>query len=63
MTVSITKDAKTSDGIFKVHKIRERGTDTYYYEIPHVRARQGFPVRRPDRPKHHRRRIRRADRQ
>jgi len=30
----ITKDAKTSEGIFKVHKIRERGTDTYYYEIP-----------------------------
>jgi hypothetical protein len=30
----ITKDAKTSEGIFKVHKIRERGADTYYYEIP-----------------------------
>jgi hypothetical protein len=30
----ITKEAKTSDGIFKVHKIRERGADTYYYEIP-----------------------------
>jgi hypothetical protein len=30
----ITKDAKTSEGIFKVHKMRERGTDTYYYEIP-----------------------------
>ncbi len=30
----ITKDAKTSEGIFKVHKIRERGNDTYYYEIP-----------------------------
>jgi hypothetical protein len=30
----ITKEAKTSEGIFKVHKIRERGADTYYYEIP-----------------------------
>src|ERR1041385_7737727 len=30
----ITKDAKTSEGIFKVHKVRERGSDTYYYEIP-----------------------------
>jgi len=30
----ITKDAKTSEGIFKVHKVRERGTDVYYYEIP-----------------------------
>ena len=30
----ITKDAKTSAGIFKVHKVRERGADTYYYEIP-----------------------------
>jgi len=30
----ITKDAKTSEGIFKVHKVRERGVDTYYYEIP-----------------------------
>src|SRR6185369_12651211 len=28
----ITKEAKTSEGIFKVHKIRERGADTYYYE-------------------------------
>ena len=30
----ITKDAKTSEGIFKVHKVRERGTEVYYYEIP-----------------------------
>ena len=30
----ITKEAKTSEGIFKVHKIKERGADTYYYEIP-----------------------------
>jgi len=30
----ITKEAKTSEGVFKVHKIRERGADAYYYEIP-----------------------------
>src|SRR5690242_10635035 len=30
----ITKDAKTSEGIFKVHKVKDRGTDRYYYEIP-----------------------------
>jgi Met-zincin/Domain of unknown function (DUF5117)/Domain of unknown function (DUF5118) len=30
----ITKDAKTSVGVFKVHVVRERGTDHYYYEIP-----------------------------
>jgi hypothetical protein len=30
----ITKDAKTSAGVFKVHLVRDRGTDRYYYEIP-----------------------------
>ncbi len=30
----ITKDAKTSEGVFKVHLVRDRGTDHYYYEIP-----------------------------
>ena len=30
----ITKDAKTSAGVFKVHVVRDRGTDHYYYEIP-----------------------------
>jgi hypothetical protein len=30
----ITKDAKTSVGVFKVHFVRDRGTDRYYYEIP-----------------------------
>jgi hypothetical protein len=30
----ITKDAKTSAGVFKVHLVRDRGTDHYYYEIP-----------------------------
>ena len=30
----ITKDAKTSVGVFKVHVVRDRGTDHYYYEIP-----------------------------
>ncbi|MGH9647224.1 MAG: DUF5117 domain-containing protein, partial [Bryobacteraceae bacterium] len=30
----ITKEAKTSAGVFKVHFIRDRGTDHYYYEIP-----------------------------
>ncbi len=30
----ITKDAKTSVGVFKVHIVRERGADRYYYEIP-----------------------------
>ena len=30
----ITKDAKTSAGVFKVHVVRDRGTDRYYYEIP-----------------------------
>src|ERR1700722_2088604 len=30
----ITKDAKTSEGVFKVHLVRDRGTDRYYYEIP-----------------------------
>jgi Met-zincin/Domain of unknown function (DUF5117)/Domain of unknown function (DUF5118) len=30
----ITKDAKTTVGVFKVHIVRERGADRYYYEIP-----------------------------
>src|ERR1700724_2318745 len=30
----ITKDAKTSAGVFKVHLVRDRGADRYYYEIP-----------------------------
>ena len=30
----ITKDAKTSSGVFKVHLVHDRGTDRYYYEIP-----------------------------
>ncbi len=30
----ITRDAKTSNGVFKVHVVRERGADHYYYEIP-----------------------------
>jgi len=30
----ITKDAKTTAGVFKVHLVRDRGTDRYYYEIP-----------------------------
>ena len=30
----ITKDAKTSAGVFKVPVVRDRGTDRYYYEIP-----------------------------
>src|ERR1041385_4723909 len=38
----ITKDAKTSEGIFKVHKIRERGADTYYYEIPPAELGKDF---------------------
>ena len=38
----ITKDAKTSEGIFKVHKIRERGADTYYYEIPTAELGKDF---------------------
>ncbi|MCU1340085.1 MAG: hypothetical protein JWO19_5666 [Bryobacterales bacterium] len=30
----ITKDAKSSSGVFKVHLVHDRGTDRYYYEIP-----------------------------
>ena len=45
----ITKDAKTSEGVFKVHNIRERGTDTYYYEIPPSELGKDFLFVAPDR--------------
>jgi len=38
----ITKDAKTSNGVFKVHVVRDRGTDHYYYEIPPAELGKDF---------------------
>ena len=38
----ITKDAKTSTGVFKVHVVRDRGTDHYYYEIPPAELGKDF---------------------
>ena len=38
----ITKDAKTSAGIFKVHTLRDRGVDRYYYEIPSSQMGKDF---------------------
>ena len=38
----ITKDAKTSAGVFKVHLVRDRGTDHYYYEIPPAEMGKDF---------------------
>src|SRR5665213_3524537 len=38
----ITKDAKTLVGVFKVHFVRDRGADHYYYEIPTSEMGQDF---------------------
>ena len=52
----ITKDAKSDDGVFTVHRIKDR----IYYEIPEGTARPGVPLGQPDRQDHARRRLRRA---
>ena len=44
----ITKDAKTDEGVFAVHRIRDR----VYYEIPKSELGKGIPVGEPDRTNH-----------